>query len=36
MCDRLPIALGVIQRQQRIGHKRLAFLRRKTVLATTQ
>jgi len=31
----LPV-LGVIQKQQRIGHKRLAFLRRKTALATTQ
>ncbi len=31
----LPV-LGVIQKQQRIGRKRLAFLRRKTALATTR
>lgn len=31
----LPV-LGVIQKQQRIGHTRLAFLRRKTALLTTR
>ncbi len=31
----LPV-LGVIQKQQRIGRNKLAFLRRKTALATTQ